>query len=112
MRRLSWNRRRRRRLLKLVGGSGTLWDGQPELTVGDCWPFAHPCGITSTGHADAGATQIVSGRRLCFDRLYSEPERRGSNEFVADRDSLPKVKIANREGFIRTDPGSDAIDSV
>ena len=29
------------------------------------------------------------------------------NEFVADRDSLPKVKMPNRDGFIWTDPRPD-----
>jgi cytochrome c len=31
------------------------------------------------------------------------------NEFVADRDSLPKVKMPNRDHFIWTDPRPDTI---
>jgi cytochrome c len=31
------------------------------------------------------------------------------NEFVADRDSLPKVKMPNRDNFIWTDPRPDTI---
>ena len=30
-----------------------------------------------------------------------------SSEFVADRDSLPKVKMPNRDGFVWTDPRPD-----
>lgn len=32
------------------------------------------------------------------------------NEFVADRDSLPRVKMPNRDNFIWTDPRPDTMD--
>ena len=31
------------------------------------------------------------------------------SEFVADRDSLPKVKMPNRDGFVWTDPRPDTM---
>ncbi len=96
------------RFPKLVGGAGTLRDDRPELTVGSYWPFAP----TLWDYINR-AMPMVAPHTLPADDVYAltayilNLNNIVPNEFVADRDSLPRVKMPNRDNFIWTDPRPD-----
>ena len=95
---------------KLVGGAGTLKDDRPELTVGSYWPFAP----TLFDYINR-AMPMPAPHTLSADDVYAltayilNLNDLVPNEFVADRDSLPKVKMPNRDNFIWTDPRPDTM---
>jgi cytochrome c len=96
------------RFPKLVGGVGSLRDERPEPTVGSYWPFAPtlwdyinramPMPVPHTLSADD--VYALTAYILSLNDLVP-------NDFVADRNSLPKVKMRNRDNFIWTDPRPD-----
>jgi cytochrome c len=96
------------RFPKLVGGAGTLKADRPELTVGSYWPFAP----TLWDYINR-AMPMPSPHTLSADDVYAltayilNMNDVVPNEFVADRDSLPKVKMPNRDNFVWTDPRPD-----
>jgi len=96
------------RFPKLAGGAGTLRDDRPEPTVGSYWPFAP----TLWDYINR-AMPMPAPHSLSADDVYAltayilNLNDAVSNEFVADRDSLPKVKMKNRDNFIWTDPRPD-----
>jgi mono/diheme cytochrome c family protein len=98
------------RFPKLVGGAGTLMDDRPELTVGSYWPFAP----TLWDYINR-AMPMAAPHTLSADDVYAltayvlHLNDVVSNEFVADRDSLPKVKMPNRDNFIWIDPRPDTM---
>jgi S-disulfanyl-L-cysteine oxidoreductase SoxD len=98
------------RFPKLVGGGGTLRDDRPELTVGSYWPFAP----TLFDYINR-AMPMPAPHTLSADDVYAltayilNLNDIVPNEFVADRDSLPKVKMPNRDHFIWTDPRPDTM---
>jgi len=98
------------RLPKLVGGKGTLKDDRPELTVGSYWPFAP----TLWDYINR-AMPMPAPHTLSADDVYAltayilNLNDIVPNEFVADRDSLPKVKMPNRDSFVWTDPRPDTM---
>ena len=98
------------RFPKLVGGTGTLKNDRPELTVGSYWPFAP----TLFDYINR-AMPMPAPHTLSADDVYAltayilNLNDLVPNEFVADRDSLPKVKMPNRDNFIWTDPRPDTI---
>jgi mono/diheme cytochrome c family protein len=98
------------RFPKLVGGAGTLQDDRPELTVGSYWPFAP----TLWDYINR-AMPMPAPHTLSADDVYALTAYILSlndlvpNDFVADRDSLPKVKMPNRDNFIWTDPRPDTM---
>ena len=93
---------------KLVGGNGTLRDDRPELTVGSYWPFAP----TLFDYINR-AMPMPAPHALPADDVYAltayilNLNDIVSGDFVADRDSLPKVKMPNRDHFTWTDPRPD-----
>lgn len=93
---------------KLVGGKGTLKDDRPELTVGSYWPFAP----TLWDYINR-AMPMPAPHTLSADDVYAltayvlNLNDIVPGEFVADRDSLPKVKMPNRDSFSWTDPRPD-----
>lgn len=93
---------------KLVGGVGTLRDERPEPTVGSYWPFAP----TLWDYINR-AMPMPSPHTLSADDVYAltayilNLNDLVPNEFVADRNSLPNVKMRNRNNFIWTDPRPD-----
>ena len=98
------------RFPKLVGGAGTLKDDRPEPTVGSYWPFAPTlCDYINR------AMPMPAPHTLSADDVYAltayilNLNDLVPNEFVADRDSLPKVKMPNRDNFIWTDPRPDTM---
>jgi mono/diheme cytochrome c family protein len=98
------------RFPKLVGGAGTLRDDRPEPTVGSYWPFAP----TIWDYINR-AMPMPAPHTLSADDVYAltayilNLNDAVPNEFVADRDSLPKVEMPNRNAFIWTDPRPDTI---
>src|SRR3984893_15095028 len=98
------------RFPKLVGGKGTLRDDRPELTVGSYWPFAP----TLFDYINR-AMPMPAPHTLSSDDVYAltayilNLNDLVPNEFVADRDSLPKVKMPNRDSFVWTDPRPDTM---
>lgn len=98
------------RFPKLVGGAGTLRDDRPELTVGSYWPFAP----TLWDYINR-AMPMPAPRTLSADDVYAltayilNLNDLVAAEFVADRDSLPKVKMPNRDSFVWTDPRPDTM---
>ena len=98
------------RFPKLVGGAGTLRDDRPELTVGSYWPFAP----TLWDYINR-AMPMPAPHTLSADDVYAltayilNLNDIVPNEFVADRESLPNVKMPNRDSFIWTDPRPDTM---
>jgi cytochrome c len=98
------------RFPKLVGGAGTRRADRPELTVGSYWPFAP----TLFDYINR-AMPMPAPHTLSADDVYAltayilNLNDLVPNEFVADRDSLPKVKMPNRDNFLWTDPRPDTV---
>lgn len=99
------------RFPKLVGGNGSLTSDRPEPTVGSYWPFA----VTLFDYINR-AMPMPTPHTLLAEDVYAltayilnlndiVPEN-----FVADRDSLPKVKMPNHDNFTWTDPRPDTSD--
>jgi mono/diheme cytochrome c family protein len=96
------------RFPKLVGGVGTLTHDRPELTVGSYWPFAPtlwdyinramPMQVPHTLSADD--VYALTAYILHLNDVVA-------GDFVADRNSLPKVSMPNRDSFVWTDPRPD-----
>jgi mono/diheme cytochrome c family protein len=98
------------RFPKLAGGTGTLRGDRPEPTVGSYWPFAP----TLWDYINR-AMPMPAPHSLSADDVYAltayilNLNDAVPSEFVADRDSLPKVKMRNRDAFIWTDPRPDTM---
>jgi S-disulfanyl-L-cysteine oxidoreductase SoxD len=93
---------------KLAGGEGTLRAERPEPTVGSYWPFA-----TTLWDYINRAMPFPSPHALSADDIYAitayvlNINNIVGNDFVADRNSLPKVKMPNHDHFIWQDPRPD-----
>lgn len=95
---------------KLAGGS--LNGDRPEPTVGTYWPFA-----TTLWDYINRAMPFPSPHMLSADDVYAitayllNVNNIVDNDFVADRNSLPKVKMPNRDSFVWQDPRPDTSDT-
>ena len=93
---------------KLSGGEGTLRAERPEPTVGSYWPFA-----TTLWDYINRAMPFPSPHALSANDIYAitayvlNINNIVGNDFVADRNSLPKVKMPNHDHFIWQDPRPD-----
>ncbi|HEX3709360.1 MAG TPA: cytochrome c [Pseudolabrys sp.] len=93
---------------KLAGGVGTLTKERPEPTVGSYWPFS----VTLFDYINR-AMPFPSPHALSADDVYAitayvlNINNIVDNNFVADSDSLPRVKMPNRDRFIWRDPRPD-----
>jgi len=93
---------------KLVGGAGTLRDDRPEPTIGSYWPFAptlfdyinRAMPMPAPHTLPAADVYALTAYILNLNDIVG-------NEFVADRDSLPKVKMPNHDAFTWVDPRPD-----
>ena len=94
----------------LVGGRGSLKSEQPLLTVGSYWPYAttvwdyinRAMPYTDAGTLSADDVYAVTAYVLFLNGIVSEGK-------VLDRETLPRVRMPNRDGFIddpRPDVGS------
>ncbi len=96
------------RFPKLAGGIGTLRHGRPELTVGSYWPFAP----TLWDYINR-AMPMPAPHTLSADDVYAltayilNLNDIVPDDFVADRSTLPNVKMPNRDSFVWTDPRPD-----
>lgn len=96
------------RFPKLVGGNGTLTGERPEPTVGSYWPFA----VTLWDYINR-AMPMPTPHTLSADDVYALTAYILSlnnivpDDFVADKDSLPRVKMPNHDSFTWTDPRPD-----
>jgi mono/diheme cytochrome c family protein len=98
------------RFPKLVGGKGTLKLDRPELTVGSYWPFAPTLWDYINRAMPMPAPHTLSGDDVYALTAYIlHLNDIVPSEFVADRDSLPKVKMPNRDSFVWTDPRPDTM---
>ena len=94
------------RFPKLAGGS--LKGERPEPTVGSYWPFA-----TTLWDYINSAMPFPSPHVLSADQVYAitayilNLNNLVGNDFVANRETLPKVKMPNRVHFIWKDPRPD-----
>ena len=100
--------RRPERYPKLAGGEGTLTKERPEPSVGSYWPFA-----TTLFDYINRAMPFQAPHSLSADDVYAltayvlNINNIVENNFVADRNSLPKVKMPNHDRFIWQDPRPD-----
>lgn len=91
---------------KLTGGS--LAGDRPEPTVGTYWPYA-----TTLFDYINRAMPFPSPHVLSADDVYAitayvlSVNNIVDGNFVADRNSLPKVKMPNRDSFLWQDPRPD-----
>lgn len=93
---------------KLVGGNGTLTADRPEPTVGSYWPFA----VTLWDYINR-AMPMPAPHTLSDDNVYAltayilNLNNLVPDDFVADKTSLPKVKMPNHDNFSWQDPRPD-----
>jgi len=93
---------------KLVGGNGTLTADRPEPTVGSYWPFA----VTLWDYINR-AMPMPTPHTLSADDVYAltayvlNLNNLVPDDFVADKTSLPKVKMPNHDNFSWQDPRPD-----
>jgi len=93
---------------KLSGGEGTLTHERPEPSVGSYWPFA----VTLFDYINR-AMPFQAPHSLPANDVYAltayvlNINNIVANNFVADRNSLPKVKMPNHDSFIWQDPRPD-----
>jgi cytochrome c len=93
---------------KLIGGEGTLTGDRPEPTVGSYWPFAPTLwdyinrAMPFQAPRSLSAVEVYALTAYVLNLNNIVP-----NDFVADRTSLPKVQMPNRERFIWQDPRPD-----
>jgi cytochrome c len=93
---------------KLMGGEGTLTGDRPEPSVGSYWPFAptlwdyinRAMPFTAPHSLPADDVYAVTAYILNFNNIVP-------SGFVADRGSLPRVKMPNRDNFSWQDPRPD-----
>jgi len=92
----------------LIGGNDSLASTDPVKTVGSYWPYAStlwdyihramPFGDAQSLSVDE--TYAITAYVLYLNDLVAE-------DFVLDRNSLPKVAMPNRDGFTAEDPRPD-----
>jgi len=93
---------------KLVGGEGSLTGERPLTTVGSYWPFA-----TTLFDYINRAQPFAAPHTLSTNDVYAltayvlNINNIVGNNFIADGDSLPRVKMPNHDRFIWQDPRPD-----
>lgn len=95
---------------KLAGGNGTLKDDRPEPTVGSYWPFA----VTLWDYIDR-AMPFPTPHTLSHDDVYAltafilNLNNLVPDDFVSNKNTLPKVKMPNHDSFSWEDPRPDTV---
>jgi cytochrome c len=92
----------------LAGGVGTLASAKPVRTVGSYWPFAptvfdyvrRAMPFNAPQSLTADQTYAVVAYVLFLNRLVPA-------DALMNARSLPRVRMPNRDGFIRRDPRPD-----
>ena len=89
---------------RLVGGKGTLASGKPVKTVGSYWPYA-----TTLYDYVHRAMPFNAPQSLTPDQVYAVSayvlNLNGivPDDAVMDKNTLPKVEMPNRDGFVQMD---------
>lgn len=91
----------------LVGGRGTLTSSEPLLTVGSYWPYAttvwdyinRAMPYQNPGSLTSRDVYALTAYILFLNKIVGEND-------VLDRQSLPSVRMPNRDGFV-PDPRPD-----
>ncbi|MEX6506055.1 c-type cytochrome [Jiella sp. M17.18] len=89
---------------RLVGGKGTLATDKPVKTVGSYWPYA-----TTLYDYVHRAMPFNAPQSLTPDQVYAVSayvlNLNGivPDDAVMDRNTLPKVEMPNRDGFVQMD---------
>jgi S-disulfanyl-L-cysteine oxidoreductase SoxD len=86
---------------QLVGGVGSLASDNPVRTVGSYWPYAtsvwdyihRAMPLNQPGSLSADDTYAVTAFLLNRNKIIEASE-------IMDKESLPKVRMPNRDGFI------------
>ena len=92
-------------MVRLVGGIGTLRDKKPVKTVGSYWPYA-----TTLFDYVRRAMPLNAPQSLSPDEVYAVSAYvlflNGivPQDAVLDADTLPKIKMPNRDGFVSAYP--------
>jgi S-disulfanyl-L-cysteine oxidoreductase SoxD len=90
---------------RLVGGVGTLRDKKPEKTVGSFWPYA-----TTLFDFVRRAMPLNAPQSLTPDEVYAVSAYvlflNGivPQDAMLDADTLAKIKMPNRDGFVSAFP--------
>ena len=85
----------------LVGGKGSLTTTHPEKTIGSYWPFATSVwdyvnrAMPRNQEGSLTADEVYALTAFLLYRNYIVKE-----ESVMDRETLPKVQMPNRNGFV------------
>ena len=87
--------------LRLIGGRGTLTQQKPVVTVESYWPYAttlfdyvrRAMPFTAPGTLSADQVYAVSAYILAEAKIIEKST-------VLDAETLPKVRMPNRDGFI------------
>ena len=95
---------------RLVGGIGTLHDKKPEKTVGSFWPYA-----TTLFDFVRRAMPLNAPQSLTPDEVYAVSAYvlflNGivTADTILDADTLAKIKMPNRDGFVSAYPAIGAV---
>ena len=88
----------------LIGGEGSLSTDRPRRTVGSFWPYA-----PSLFDYVRRAMPFLEGHTLSPAETYAlvafilNLNGIVDDDFIADAESLPKVRMPNRDGFVPDD---------
>ena len=94
---------------RLVGGIGTLHEKKPEKTVGSFWPYA-----TTLFDYVGRAMPLNAPQSLIPDEVYAVSAYvlflNGivTQDTTLDADTLAKIKMPNRDGFVSAYPAPGA----
>jgi cytochrome c len=90
---------------RLVGGRGTLDGDAPVKTVGSYWPYA-----TTVFNYVRRSMPYTAPMSLTNDNYYAitafllNKNDIIADDVVIDRDSLPMIRMPNRDGFVKAFP--------
>ena len=85
----------------LAGGKGSLGTAQPDRTVGSFWPYAPPIfDYIRRAMPPGGGGTLSNDEAYALTALVLQHNELIAAEAVIDAQSLPKVKMPNRDGFI------------
>ncbi|WP_152204988.1 c-type cytochrome [Marinobacter changyiensis] len=95
---------------KLVGGKDTLTSDSPVKTVGSYWPYAttlydyihRAMPFNSPQSLSPDDTYAVTAYVLFLNGIVDE-------DTTLDADSLPDIRMPNRDGFVSPDPRPDVL---
>ena len=96
-----------------LAGEGKLTGDRPEQTIGTFWPYA----VTLFDYINR-AMPYPAPHSLSADQVYGitayllNLNGLVPDDFVSDKNSLPKVKMPNEKGFTWKDPRPDTHDPV